>query len=159
MGYWKLGVGVLGRHERPHSEESQHECTAYLMALSYIESVLEDKKEMVTTFMSYLRKPHKVTYIYWTLRELPLCPNSLKRDQNSCFSTGEAQLSRQTGGVGEIVCSHLQKNNLLYRGESGGIRWGFGLKPCKLTPIVFLIKDVNFLLLDFLGPKSHQIMT
>lgn len=64
MRYWKLGVGVLGRHECPHNMESQHECIAYLVALSYIENVLEDKKEMATTFMSYLQKPHKVTYIY-----------------------------------------------------------------------------------------------
>ena len=62
--YWKLGVGVLVRHEFPHSMESQHGWTASLVALNSMESVLEETKEMATTFMSYLQKPRMVTYIY-----------------------------------------------------------------------------------------------
>lgn len=64
MEYWKLGLWGCVRHEILHSMESQHGWTAYLAALSYMESVLEDKKGMTTTFMSYLQKPHKVTYTY-----------------------------------------------------------------------------------------------
>lgn len=157
MEYWKLGLWGCVRHEILHSMESQHGWTAYLAALSYMESVLEDKKGMTTTFMSYLQKPHKVTYTYWILRELTVCTNSLKGNPNPCLSTGEAQLSRQASDVGKIVCSHLQRNNPLHRGEPGALRWNFRLKPCEMILVFFFLsKMLIFYYWTFLDPPDTK---